>query len=141
MDIGRTPVAGLLSIKWRGASECDSLADPSSPKLSLAPLIELSLYPKEFPMAILVRESYAEMFHRLGVLLTGQPGTGKTLFLFYLLVCLLQQKQNVLFSLDGRQLFLFFHDAVYSAKAGMDPNPPTAKSSSPEVYIWSLFDI
>ncbi|KAF8522170.1 hypothetical protein BU17DRAFT_64501 [Hysterangium stoloniferum] len=157
--------------KWRGASECDSLADPSSPKLSLAPLTESSSYPREFPMVILVRESYTEMFHRVwvcaltppglkdtGVLIIGQPGTGtystplmlpkivivflgKTLFLFYLLVRLLQQKQNVLFSLDGSQLFLFFHDTVYSAMAGMSPTPPTPKSSSPDVFIWSLFDI
>ncbi|KAF8522168.1 hypothetical protein BU17DRAFT_45229 [Hysterangium stoloniferum] len=156
--------------KWRGASECDSLADPSSPKLSLAPLTESSSYPRDFPMVILVRESYTEMFHRVwmraliptgpknaGVLITGQPGTGtyftplmlrkiviiflgKTLFLFYLLVRLLQQKQIVLFSLDGDELFLFFHDAVYVADAGRRTVPPMAKSSS-GVFIWSLFDI
>ncbi|KAF8525778.1 hypothetical protein BU17DRAFT_62351 [Hysterangium stoloniferum] len=165
------PVWQSFFTKWRGASECDSLADPSSPKLSLAPLTQSAVYPRGSPMTILVRESYTEMFHRVwmralkssdptdtGVLITGQPGNGtystplmlrkivivflgKTLFLFYLLVRLLQQKQNVLFSLDGRQLFLFFHDAVYLAKAGMDPIPPTAKPLSPNVFIWSLFDI
>ncbi|KAF8505283.1 hypothetical protein BU17DRAFT_57957 [Hysterangium stoloniferum] len=76
-----------------------------------------------------------------GVLITGQPGTGKTLFLYYLFVRLLQQKQIVLFSLGDHQLFLFFHDAVYLENARMDPSPPVPKSSSPDVLIWSLVDI
>ncbi|KAF8513262.1 hypothetical protein BU17DRAFT_68876 [Hysterangium stoloniferum] len=140
--------------KWRGTSECDSLADPSSPKLSLAPIARLSSYPRGLPVAVLVRKCYIEMFHRVwvralkppgpkdgGVLITGQPGTGKTLFLYYLLVRLLQQKQIVLFSLGDHELFLFFHDAVYSANPRMHPSPPTPKSSSPDVFIWSLVDI
>ncbi|KAF8516409.1 hypothetical protein BU17DRAFT_67421 [Hysterangium stoloniferum] len=63
-----------------------------------------------------------------GVLITGQPGTGKTLFLYYLFVRLLQQKQIVLFSLGDHQLFLFFHDAVYLENARMDPSPPAPKT-------------
>jgi hypothetical protein len=38
---------------------------------------------------------------------------GKTLFLYYLLVRPLQQKQKVLFSLNGSVLYLFNDDQVY----------------------------
>ncbi len=62
--------------------------------------------------------------------------------LYYLLIRLLQQKQVVLFTADGAELFLFFGDTVYSTdlKADAKPRLPTAKSSS-NIFIWSLFDI
>jgi hypothetical protein len=71
---------------------------------------------------------------------------GKTLFLYYLLVRLLQQKQVVLFSPNSKKLFLFYHNGVYTASMNMLdtgigillPNPV---SYSLHVFIWLLFDI
>ena len=73
---------------------------------------------------------------------------GKNTFQCYLLVQLLQQKQVVLFSQDGEELYLFYHGTVYTvyimvlATVQRDLQFPTHKSqSSSEVFIWSLFDI
>ena len=66
---------------------------------------------------------------------------GKTLFNYYLLVRLLQQKQVILFSPDGEEVFLFYHNEVYTLRmealsAYMLPQPIFS-----DVFIWSLFDI
>ena len=67
---------------------------------------------------------------------------GKTLFLYYLLVRLLQRKQVVLFSQDGEQLYLFYHNEVYmTANEGRRVSLPKPISDSSNVFIWSLFDI
>jgi hypothetical protein len=69
---------------------------------------------------------------------------GKTLFQYYVLVRLLQQKQVVLFlSRSGQDLYLFYHDGVHtiptaSLKDASLPRPSTLLS---DVFIWSLFDI
>jgi hypothetical protein len=74
---------------------------------------------------------------------------GKTLFLYYLLVRLLQRKQVILFSPDGERLYLFYHNEVYMvgmkalAIKGIEvslpgPNPI---SNFLNVFIWFLFDI
>lgn len=68
---------------------------------------------------------------------------GKTLFHYYLLVQLLQRKQVVLFSPDGKNVY---HNEVYTAnmetlaKQGLDVSLPIPMPSS-RVFIWSLFDI
>ncbi len=73
---------------------------------------------------------------------------GKTLFLFYLLVRLLQLQQVVLFTLDGNNLYLFYHGKVYTTtmallyttqRAYRLPQPKS--QTSLKVFMWSLFDI
>ena len=68
---------------------------------------------------------------------------GKTLFLYYLLVRLLQRKQVVLFSPYGEMLYLFYHNEVYTVDmtALANVSLPNPISDSPNVFIWSLFDI
>ena len=66
---------------------------------------------------------------------------GKTLFLYYLLVRLLQRKQVVLFSPKGEELYLFYHNVVYTADMGPRVSLPNATSNFSNVFIWSLFDI
>ena len=56
---------------------------------------------------------------------------GKTLFLYYLLIWLLEWKQVV----------LFYHDQVYYRVRGIDVLLPQPISNSSNVFIWSLFDI
>ena len=66
------------------------------------------------------------------------------MFNYYLLVRLLQRKQVVLFSPNGKIVFLFYYDGVYevtmevlAARSVGLPNP----ISPSNVFIWSLFDI
>jgi hypothetical protein len=72
---------------------------------------------------------------------------GKTLFLFYLLVRLLQLRQVVLFTLDGNDLYLFYHGEVYTTTvASLNTTQklfrlPQPESQTSEVFMWSLFDI
>ena len=65
---------------------------------------------------------------------------GKTLFLYYLLVRLLQRRQVVLFSPKGEVLYLFYHNDVHKTGIGPDVSLPDPISNS-GVFIWSLFDI
>ncbi|KAJ3497409.1 hypothetical protein NLJ89_g10352 [Agrocybe chaxingu] len=143
-----------FAARWYGATaaQCATLVDPEFPSLPLPTPFNSSL------SSILVRKSYVEIFNQVwaralssqgltGVLITGQPGIGKTLFQYYLLVRLLQQKQLVLFSLDGEWLYLFYHHGVYTVtmptlaavQPGLQLPEPTSMSSN--VFIWSLFDI
>ena len=70
---------------------------------------------------------------------------GKTLFNYYLLVRLLQRKQVVLFSSDGKIVYLFFFNEVYTVSMdglsvpGVGASYPHPISS--DSFIWSLFDI
>ena len=71
---------------------------------------------------------------------------GKTLFNYYLLVRLLQWKQVVLFSPDGKIVYLFYYLGVYevtiAALASLDVDESLPNPISPSnVFIWSLFDI
>jgi hypothetical protein len=67
---------------------------------------------------------------------------GKTLFLYYLLVRLLQRKQVVLFSPNGERLYLFYHNEVYAVEmTALGETLPNPISDSSNVFIWSLFDI
>jgi hypothetical protein len=70
---------------------------------------------------------------------------GKTLFNYYLLVRLLQRKQVVLFSPDGKVVYLFYFTGVFKASVeglavGMGDSLPHPISSS-NAFIWSLFEI
>ena len=69
---------------------------------------------------------------------------GKTLFQYYALVCLLQQKQVILLlSLDGQWLYLFYYNSVHTTLVDevQGLNLPDCKMLSSKVFIWSLFDI
>jgi hypothetical protein len=150
--------------KWYGA---EPAANHSS-TLSLEPL---PLW--DSISSILVRECYPKMFDNIwacglssqgdtGAIVTGQPGIGvylpaylqfrerltmfegKTLFQFYALVRLLQQKQVVLFlSRSGEELYLFYHDGVHTIPTASlkDSDLPIPSTLSSDVFIWSLFDI
>jgi hypothetical protein len=70
---------------------------------------------------------------------------GKTLFLIYLLVRLLQLKQVVLFTLDGERVYLFYHEKVYTTYIpqlnAIQPELQLPKPKTSKVFIWSLFDV
>ena len=151
---------------WHGVTGGQS-ASPGFQFLLPLPAVDPSI-----SSSILVRESYVTMFDtvwaqamrskgRKGVIIAGQSGIGtylpshihslrwivfegKTLFLYYLLIRLLQRKQVVLFSPDGEALYLFYHDQVYyriGGIGGIDVPLPLPISNSSNVFIWSLFDI
>ena len=144
--------------KWYGAMET-SLVDPNlSPSLSLESLPDTFDPSISSSSTIFIRGSYVTMFNtvwvrsvatkgRKGVIITGQPGTGKTLFNYYLLVRLLQLKQVVLFSPDGDVVYLFYGNEVFTvgmgvlASQGIDVPLPRPISRSSNVFIWTLFDI
>ena len=145
---------------WYRATERQSISiiDPKSPSLSLEPL-PTNLDPS-ISSSIFIRESYVTMFtvrakaiarqgrHR--VIIIGQPGTGaylhyhnpyrvrsilfegKTLLGYYLFVRLLQRKQVVLFSPDGKIAYLCYDTPGVGVTL---PNP----IPSSNVFIWSLF--
>ncbi|KAI0773494.1 hypothetical protein C8Q74DRAFT_761101 [Fomes fomentarius] len=72
------------------------------------------------------------------VIFTGQPGIGKTAFLLYLLIRLLQHDQVVLLTLLPKSPLLFYRGRVWEAK-----RPPTKRmlpKRSGNAFIWSLFE-
>ncbi|KAI9511332.1 hypothetical protein F5148DRAFT_957840, partial [Russula earlei] len=73
-----------------------------------------------------------------GVIFTGQPGIGKTLFLWYLLIRLLQDNQNILFIDDGGRAILFYLGNIYVLLGPLDGDdlPENFKDG----FIWLLFD-
>ncbi|RDB22293.1 hypothetical protein Hypma_010623 [Hypsizygus marmoreus] len=95
---------------------------------------------------LLVRESYDELFSRacrlreegpdFGIVVTGQPGNGKTTWLYYFLTQLLRMHQVVIFASRG-VVFVFYHDGVYSlleTSVDADTFPECSKP------IWCLID-
>ncbi|KAH9025841.1 hypothetical protein EDB85DRAFT_2149459 [Lactarius pseudohatsudake] len=88
--------------------------------LPRAQVISLGLRYLRCPLVLLVREVYKVTYERLkpyaddpahscgGMVITGQPGTGKSCFLFYLLICLLNEKKNVAFQISTE--FILFQD-------------------------------
>ncbi|CAA7260328.1 unnamed protein product [Cyclocybe aegerita] len=76
-----------FAARWYGAmaAQCATLVDPKLLSLPLPAPFNSTL------PSIIICKSYVEM--------ANQPGIGKTLFQYYLLYFLLQQKQLVLFTL------------------------------------------
>ncbi|KAK2460144.1 hypothetical protein APHAL10511_007823 [Amanita phalloides] len=68
-----------------------------------------------------------------GVIFTGQPGIGKTLFIWFLLAHLLKMKQAVLFIIQDECL-LFYHDEVYTPIG----TPKTLIPSPPQPYWFGV---
>ncbi|KAI0748933.1 hypothetical protein C8Q74DRAFT_380376 [Fomes fomentarius] len=97
-----------------------------------------------------VRQSYVETFGRVwraaaskfaGILVAGQPGIGKTIFLWYLLVRLLQDKQVVLLHIQKNRPLLFLHDEVYELSQPASDLIDLPTPSIGSAIIWSLFDL
>ena len=60
----------------------------------------------------------------------------------YLLVHLLQRKQNVLFSPDGKKLVLFYFGEVYISVVPPERLIfPQSRGKDFHVFLWSLFDV
>ncbi|KAF9006257.1 hypothetical protein BDZ89DRAFT_574991 [Hymenopellis radicata] len=71
-----------------------------------------------------------------GVLLPGQPGVGKSVFLWYLMTFLLQHKQRIVLSI-GQSILEFRYDGVYRS---MFPQPFIDMITNP-LQFWSLIDM
>ncbi|TFK70412.1 hypothetical protein BDN72DRAFT_958786 [Pluteus cervinus] len=94
---------------------------------------------------ILVRESYRALFlracrlrrfnRRTGVLLTGQPGTGKATWLWFILTCLIASRQTVAFH-SGNKTRLFHGGCVY-----VIDDSPTRFFELSSASIWCLIDV
>ncbi|GJJ07082.1 hypothetical protein Clacol_001281 [Clathrus columnatus] len=102
--------------KWRSSS-----GSALSQEINIGRIPQFRNAPKQF----IVRDSYKTMFDHIwerafqqpdtGVVLTGQPGVGKTYFLWYALIRFIKQGQPVaLFT--GDTLFLFYGNHVRSPK-------------------------
>ncbi|KAK2460423.1 hypothetical protein APHAL10511_007588 [Amanita phalloides] len=103
----------LATKKWQQfmlkGYDAEETFDLVSRHLVLAPNLRLPAVPH----GSFVRDAYLEaeklvwtraLTHSsTGVILTGQPGIGKTFFLWYMLVRLLQMKQVVLLHICGHQ--------------------------------------
>ncbi|KAF9490254.1 hypothetical protein BDN71DRAFT_1454553 [Pleurotus eryngii] len=85
-----------------------------------------------------IREHYVRLYARLcdlatargGVVLSGQPGTGKTYYLFFLLLKKLTRGEPVLFSLSKREVLYFSSggvqlnaDIIPRSMRGLRPHP------------------
>ncbi|RDX42739.1 hypothetical protein OH76DRAFT_85824 [Lentinus brumalis] len=104
---------------------------------------------------VYVREAYVRTYEQVwlsaersrdaGVILAGQPKIGKTMFIWYLLVRLLQEGQVVLFYPGSYEILLFYHDTVYAAAAALhnaaDLSLPCSPRGAQDVCVWSLFDV
>ncbi|KAH8981944.1 hypothetical protein EDB86DRAFT_3129307 [Lactarius hatsudake] len=64
---------------------------------------------EEYKVAYPTLRSYKESPRSGGVVVTGQPGIGKTCFLYYLLLCLLSARESVAFQVNGN--FVLFQDS------------------------------
>ncbi|RDX56329.1 hypothetical protein OH76DRAFT_377727 [Lentinus brumalis] len=104
--------------------------------------------------SVLVRESYvytrnsiweiaALMSRTSGALIRGDPGVGKTAFLYYFHVSLLRDGHVVLLYMQSNPPLLFLHDKVYSRKSTAPPSETELYSlpTSENGFIWSLFDV
>ncbi|EJC99708.1 uncharacterized protein FOMMEDRAFT_160136 [Fomitiporia mediterranea MF3/22] len=69
-----------------------------------------------------------------GIVLSGQPGTGKTTWLWYMLICCLMKYENVVFHYQADTRF-FFEGRVYRA---MRSNASLIEKG---VFSWSLIDL
>ncbi|KIJ55363.1 hypothetical protein M422DRAFT_151745, partial [Sphaerobolus stellatus SS14] len=78
------------------------------------------------PEQFIVRKAYKPMFDHVwqrafgkpetGVVITGQPGIGKTYFLWYALICLIKKRQPVAFATDNL-VYLFYDNRVWFTSA------------------------
>ncbi|KZT09337.1 uncharacterized protein LAESUDRAFT_810943 [Laetiporus sulphureus 93-53] len=107
-----------------------------------------SVLPGSMTDDFLVLPSYQRLFARAwklyledpdrGILVTGQPGIGKSTWLRYALIRLLKKQQVVLFAQDERY-HLFYHDCVYTISSGKLSNDYLPRPPE-NGYFWGLID-
>ncbi|KAM6501894.1 hypothetical protein JOM56_001871 [Amanita muscaria] len=98
--------------------------------------------------SLMVRKCYVEAeklvwktalsFPKTGAIITGQPGIGKTLFIWYLLIRLLHMEQVILLHAGGQDV-LFYSGGIYGASR--DARTYDLPSPGSNSFIWSLFDL
>ncbi|KIJ34813.1 hypothetical protein M422DRAFT_34915 [Sphaerobolus stellatus SS14] len=81
------------------------------------------------PQQFIVRKAYKPMFDHVwqrafgkpetGVVITGQPGIGKTYFLWYALICLIKKRQPVAFATNSL-VYLFYDNRVWFTSADIN---------------------
>ncbi|KAI9508496.1 hypothetical protein F5148DRAFT_1375811 [Russula earlei] len=108
---------GTASEEWKAFAARARESEPMAETFDLGDLAD------PHNTTALVRECYREAEKVVwlqavrspnrGIIFTGQPGIGKTLFLWYLLIRLLQENQNILFVVDGLEAILFYFGDIY----------------------------
>ncbi|KAI0770558.1 hypothetical protein C8Q74DRAFT_911331 [Fomes fomentarius] len=136
-----------FATKWQ---ECQGPVHEVVNGASVIDLSDIRHLVQDVPPSILVRTCYddavrATMYKAAvepesGMIFTGQPGIGKTTFLFYLLVRLLQHHQIVLLGLPPRFTLplLFYRGRVYEATTPLEMGSLPQRTQ--DVFIWSLFE-
>ncbi|KAI9507031.1 hypothetical protein F5148DRAFT_966693, partial [Russula earlei] len=109
---------GTADEEWKVFTDKARESEPMAETFDLGDLASLH------NTTALVRKCYREaekvVWHEAvrspnrGIIFTGQPGISKTLFLWYLLICLLQNNQNILFINDGGRAILFYLSNIYA---------------------------
>ncbi|KAF8345309.1 hypothetical protein F5887DRAFT_1061853 [Amanita rubescens] len=127
--------------KWRNAEGFDR----ENPSGTMVDGLDL---PASQDHSLMIRNCYVEAEKLVwknavslpdtGVIITGQPGIGKTLFIWYLLLRLLRMGQVILLHVADEDV-LFYTDGVYcpsqDVKGSHLPSPVAGS------LIWSLFDL
>ncbi|KIJ23241.1 hypothetical protein M422DRAFT_39715 [Sphaerobolus stellatus SS14] len=100
--------------RWR-----DSTSTELEDEVYIGRIPRISRIPAQF----IVRKAYKTMFDHIwqrafskGVVITGQPGIGKTYFLWYALVCLIKKRQPVAFATNNL-VYLFYDNRVWFTPA------------------------
>ncbi|KAI0764791.1 hypothetical protein C8Q74DRAFT_1284000, partial [Fomes fomentarius] len=97
---------------------------------------------------ILVRKSYSDLYNRIlihredsgGVIIIGQPGVGKTMFLKYMLARLLSEKQVVVFYTPQR-IYLFYQNYVYHRPETSEAIIDLPYHTQSTFSLWMLVDM
>ncbi|KAK7683592.1 hypothetical protein QCA50_013430 [Cerrena zonata] len=103
-------------------------------------------YMSDTSHCFIVLKSYRTLYHRVvrlqramptgGVVITGQPGIGKTTWLWFMLICFIAEGKVVAFYLDGT-MYLFRHGHVYRALPNLGGTLSDFVESSQDT-IWCL---
>ncbi|EJD07138.1 uncharacterized protein FOMMEDRAFT_152496 [Fomitiporia mediterranea MF3/22] len=118
-----------LAISEEGLGDEEKCCLPSIPQTSN------KLYVLDFYWKLVhALEAFQDMHPEKGIVLTGQPGTGKTAFLWFMLICCIMRHRNVLFYHNDVSRY-FFEGRVYVA---VRQNPILIEH--PNIFTWSLID-
>ncbi|KAI9511881.1 hypothetical protein F5148DRAFT_1312122 [Russula earlei] len=123
--------------KWKAFAEGARKFQPETGVFNLGKL------PSIYNTTAFVRECYLEaekvVWRQASLLCEAEAvSPGKTYFLWYLLIRLLQANQIILFAVDGHSPILFYFDGIYVL------NDPLSEEYLPENinggFLWLLFD-
>ncbi|RPD61542.1 hypothetical protein L226DRAFT_612418 [Lentinus tigrinus ALCF2SS1-7] len=144
----------LFANRWREATEQEIFDTYEEGARVLKITDDRCIMSRQHMEQIIVRDCYLEAYkvawcyavehYKAGVVFTGQPGIGKTTFLWFLLVCLLQKKQMVLLKFDGvnQEPLLFHADGRVYVTLDASNHPVTSDPNMQrDMFIWSLFDV